>query len=45
MKHRLFAAVLAEFVGTAMLLCAVIGSGIMADAWPGATSRSSCWPA
>lgn len=31
MKHRLPALLLAEFVGTAMLLCAVIGSGIMAE--------------
>ncbi|MFC5498958.1 aquaporin [Caenimonas terrae] len=31
MKHRLSPAVLAEFLGTAMLLCAVIGSGIMAE--------------
>jgi glycerol uptake facilitator-like aquaporin len=31
MKRTLHAAVLAEFVGTAMLLCAVIGSGIMGE--------------
>jgi glycerol uptake facilitator-like aquaporin len=31
MRHRLHAALLAEFTGTAMLLCAVIGSGIMAE--------------
>jgi glycerol uptake facilitator-like aquaporin len=31
MKHRLLVAAWAEFVGTAMLLCAVIGSGIMAE--------------
>ena len=31
MKHRLRAALLAEFVGTAMLLCAVVGSGVMAE--------------
>ncbi|MBK6005474.1 aquaporin family protein [Ramlibacter ginsenosidimutans] len=38
MKHRLRAAVLAEFVGTAMLLCAVIGSGIMAERLSGGNS-------
>jgi glycerol uptake facilitator-like aquaporin len=31
MKARLAAALLAEFIGTAALLCAVIGSGIMAE--------------
>jgi glycerol uptake facilitator-like aquaporin len=31
MRPRLHAALLAEFAGTAMLLCAVIGSGIMAE--------------
>lgn len=31
MKHPLHAALLAEFAGTAMLLCAVVGSGIMAE--------------
>ena len=31
MKARLPAALLAEFIGTAALLCAVIGSGIMAE--------------
>lgn len=31
MKARLPAALLAEFIGTATLLCAVIGSGIMAE--------------
>ena len=31
MKARFRAALLAEFVGTAMLLCAVIGSGIMGE--------------
>jgi glycerol uptake facilitator-like aquaporin len=31
MMRRLHAALVAEFVGTAMLLCAVIGSGIMAE--------------
>ena len=31
MKGRLPAALLAEFIGTAALLCAVIGSGIMAE--------------
>ena len=31
MKERLLVAAWAEFAGTAMLLCAVIGSGIMAE--------------
>ena len=31
MKQRLLTAAWAEFAGTAMLLCAVIGSGIMAE--------------
>ena len=31
MKQRLLVAAWAEFIGTAMLLCAVIGSGIMAE--------------
>lgn len=38
MKHRLHAAVLAEFVGTAMLLCAVVGSGIMAERLSGSNA-------
>lgn len=29
--HRLRHALVAEFIGTAALLCAVIGSGIMAE--------------
>jgi len=37
-KHRLHAAVLAEFVGTAMLLCAVVGSGIMAERLSGSNA-------
>ena len=31
MKHRMLVRAWAEFLGTAMLLCAVIGSGIMAE--------------
>ena len=34
----------AEALGTALLLSAVVGSGIMGAAWPAATSRSPCSP-
>ena len=35
-------ALAAEFLGTAMLLATVVGSGIMAERWPAATWRWRC---
>jgi glycerol uptake facilitator-like aquaporin len=35
---------LAEGIGTALLLTVVIGSGIMAERLSAATPRSRCWP-
>jgi glycerol uptake facilitator-like aquaporin len=43
MRFDLRARVTAEFLGTAFLVAAVVGSGIMGEQLAGETSQLLCW--